>query len=239
MRFNAYLLSILPLLGLVFVTATENIYSDSPRGDFISDLINETIVELLKNISDPISIDNLNLTFTNESFNGFLNISKFNLLGIKNLVATNLTVQNLLTLDVVMQIPSIQLNTHYDMDLEVLKLIPLYGDGTLSVTLDSLNLHIAATLVNIVPITLDNLTVGFTMTNAEFFISNLLNNTDFSTLVNDVLNKNVVNFINSNQDLISNVLGPILQDIVNSIFNGNSTIALDKQVLLNQLELYQ
>lgn len=60
----------------------------------------------------------------------------------------------------------------------------------------------------------------------QFDVHGLLNNEDLSTLVTEVLNDNVVNFIDEHEQLISEIISPIAQTLINSLLGvlvGGST----------------
>lgn len=62
-------------------------------------------------------------------FRGSFNISKFQLSGVKSIVASQISLSLLMALSMTIDIASINLNTNYAADVVVLDLLPLYGGG--------------------------------------------------------------------------------------------------------------
>lgn len=69
----------------------------------------------------------------------------------------------------------------------------------------------------------------------------LLNNEDFSALVNTALNDNVAKFINDNAEVLSNIISTIAQTVIDAILGSalreNPEIEKELIALNNQLNL--
>ncbi|CAG9854929.1 unnamed protein product [Phyllotreta striolata] len=194
---------------------------DSYRG-IIGDIINDTINNALKNMSDPTEVKDMNLVL-DKMVNGRLNISGTTISGIKSIVASVIDVDiGAQTLNMSIEMTkTLSFKTNYDMDLVVADVVPLYGKGPLSVDFTGAKLSILGKLdiQSLSNITVAEVDVLFLLDSANFDIQGLLNNPELSMLVNEALNDNLVSFIDQNNHLLSNIIGPIIKDIINSILH--------------------
>ncbi|XP_050307540.1 uncharacterized protein LOC126744225 [Anthonomus grandis grandis] len=223
------------LIGLVTlgVVSAGNIeeYGEPKLEGIIDGLINTTINNILANLTDPIAISNLSLSFDQDLLSGSTNISKFQLYGIKKLVATNISVSVLsLAMNATIEVPQILLNTKYYADIVAAQLVPLYGDGSISATIDDIVIQVGGKVNMTGGLSLSNVTVAFTLGDATFSLTGLLNNPDLSSLISQVLNDNVVSFINDNVEVLSKIISPIAQQLINVILNGGSSSALEEEL---------
>lgn len=226
------------LVGFVYTAApVVNELGEEELGGFIDALINKTINSLLASLNETIAVDYEGLNFTDPNLSGEAEISELKLTGLKELVATQLDVTvATLALNATIVIPEIQLSTKYDANVLLAQLVPLYGKGRIGVTLDDIELHLGGK-VSISPLEISNVSITVTLSDAVFDLHGLLNNEDFSTLVSQVLNDNVVPFLNDYKEVIGNIISPIAQQIINSLFGAKSMEVYELNNFLEEIVL--
>ncbi|CAH1104683.1 unnamed protein product [Psylliodes chrysocephalus] len=188
--------------------------------DIITNIINGTLNKIIKNLSDPMTIKDMNLSFNKPGMiSGGLKASDIQISGIKSLIATVLKIDfKTHTIVITLQvIDSIFAKLNYMIDLLVADLVPLYGEGLGSIDFTGLQLDIAGGIStkSLTNITVSDLQVLVTLKTATFNLNGLLNNPEFSALVNTALNDNFVTLVNENNKLLSSILGPIVTGIIN------------------------
>lgn len=57
----------------------------------------------------------------------------------------------------------------------------------------------------------------------QFNLNGILDNPEFSALLNNVLNDNLCPFLNSNAEVVSKIISPIAEVIINNILAANDT----------------
>ncbi|CAG9766516.1 unnamed protein product [Ceutorhynchus assimilis] len=223
-------------IGAVFATPLEDRLNESRLQGLIDGLINKTINNILANISEPICVDKMNLSSSNDQLNGFIDVINFKLYGIKEMVAEKLDVSLLnLNLNSTLYIKQLVLGTQYDADVTLLELVPLYGNGRVSVTLDDIDICVFGKVSTKGGISISNVTVSFNIGDGVFQVTGLLHNEDFSVLLSTIMNDNVIPFINEHSDLISKIVSPILEKLIQAALGGGSKSA----ELLEFQELYE
>ncbi|XP_030758422.1 uncharacterized protein LOC115884081 [Sitophilus oryzae] len=221
--FSALLISCF-LFGSIFTRNIEQ-YEDSDRlGGVIEALINATLNTILGRVSDPIYIESLNVNLSADALNGNISISKLNLYGIKDLVATYIK-SDIFNLQTSMTLinPEITLEAEYDINVLLASLVPFYGAGKISTTIANTNVSFAGKANISNGLSFSNVTIGFTVDDAKFSVTGVLNNDELSALITEALNDNVASFINTYEDVISSLISSAAEEIINNIINGNST----------------
>ncbi|XP_066155563.1 uncharacterized protein [Euwallacea fornicatus] len=232
------------ILGLAFfaelVFAVSSEVKDEKLEGVIDDIVNQTINDILAKIVEPVEIIELPLNFNSSLLSGYANITNFKLEGLKTIVASYINVQVLnMALDAIINVPSFKIVTDYDMNVTIGKLIPFYGEGSISVAIHNINISLGGQANLTDGISLNNVTVSFTLGDATFDLHGILNNEELSLLISDVLNDVVVNFINGHTQLISNLISSIAEELINSILNGggNSTEVVQLKQTIEEIQL--
>ncbi|KAJ8982506.1 hypothetical protein NQ317_018546 [Molorchus minor] len=204
----------------------------------IENLVNSTLNGIIQNLTETIEIDDLPIDLgTNAQLSGYLDLSELKIIGLKSLVATDISVNVLaLEVDVKLELTELLLSTNYKADLVALGLVPLYGDGLITITLDEvlLGIHGKAKL-GTNSTSINDLAIVIALDDAVFQVTGVLDNTEFSTIVSNVLNDNVAKFINENQDLISGIISPLIENLINMVLENNSVKETLHNVVIPQL----
>ncbi|XP_072383937.1 uncharacterized protein [Diabrotica undecimpunctata] len=208
--------------ALVFGLTNANVISEyedqnvALQGMF-EDILNGTINGILGKMTDPLVLNNTNLVFNEEgTLEGVANLSDFKLFGIKSLVATYIKITGMSKLNMTVKIPDISVNFKYNLDVLLLDLIPLYGKGVNNIEIESIDLNITGGIDLSSGIKVKDISVLIDLGNAVFNLNGLLNNPEFSALVNTALNDNFCDFVDKNNELLSQILGQIFEEIINS-----------------------
>nr|CAI5822423.1 unnamed protein product [Callosobruchus analis] len=101
-------------------------------------------------------------------------------------------------------------NFEYTMDALAMDLVPLYGSGNINMVIRDLSIAIR------VPSSLDkfkNATFLFNVGSTVFNTHGILNNPEFSALLNTALNDNFSIFVNHNNKVISKLIVLIIEKI--------------------------
>ncbi|XP_057653405.1 uncharacterized protein LOC130892197 [Diorhabda carinulata] len=187
-------------------------------GSVITDLINKTINSLIENLDEPLVLDDINVDENSEGLSGTIDVTNIKISGLKSLVATYIDV-NLISkiMNITIHIPDINLQFAANVDVVLAELIPLYGAGKNSIDLSEIELTITGLIDihDLKHIKVQDVGVLIHLDSATFNFNGLLNNVEFTALINTMLTDNVAAFINDNDALLSKVLGQIIEDIVN------------------------
>ncbi|KAG5863399.1 hypothetical protein JTB14_018057, partial [Gonioctena quinquepunctata] len=140
---------------------------------------------------------------------GGANLTKFRISGLSGLVASSINA-NIFTksVNITVIIPDLLVTFNYWLDLVVGELIPLYGSGPNSLSFGDIELQVAGKLDN--NNKLVNKTGVLSIGSGTFNFNGLINNTEFTSLVNTVLNDNFCDFVDDYSALISEILGVLL-----------------------------
>ncbi|VEN53965.1 unnamed protein product [Callosobruchus maculatus] len=118
-------------------------------------------------------------------------------------------------------------NFDYTMDALAMDLVPLYGSGNINVVYKDLSVAIR------VPTSLDNFknaTFLFNIGTSVFNTRGILNNPEFSALLNTALNDNFAIFVNHNNKVISKLIVFIIQKIYGGeLYSDDGYLALDSK----------
>ncbi|XP_060522340.1 uncharacterized protein LOC132699566 [Cylas formicarius] len=217
------LTQVLVVLGLYYSTAVGlESFPAEPFG-LIDGQINSTINGLLANLSDPFEIEDLSATFDSELLTGSFGINDLTLLGVKKIAASKIDVNLLgLALNMTISVPKLILNSKYNADLALADLLPLYGDGRASVTLEGFDIIVGGKLNITGGLGLSNVSILTTLDDANFDLHGMLNNEEFSLLVSEALNDNFVDFLNENEQVIGGYLSAIAQAAINGILGKSA-----------------
>ncbi|XP_018561346.1 uncharacterized protein LOC108903601 [Anoplophora glabripennis] len=212
--------------------------------DMIGDFINKTINSNLANLTEPVTIDSLHIDFDSEesdTLSGALNVTDAHIIGIKNLVAKQISV-NLTSMDVdlELEINKLIVNLDYWADMVLLKLLPLYGSGKMNIVLEDFDVTVAGHADITDGISLDNVTIGIGLSAATFDLHGLIDNTEFSSLISAALNDNFVTFVNEHRQVVTNLISPIVENILHQILNpsNDDDDTLKKALLIEEYKLY-
>ncbi|XP_044752757.1 uncharacterized protein LOC123312414 [Coccinella septempunctata] len=201
-------------------------------GSGIADMINGIIKSLLDSlksaIPEPVNLPKLNISLSYDNIaNGSFVIGDLVEIGARNFNAS-VVKANILksTLNVVLDFPSINLNTNYFSDLLFGSILPMYGEGPANIRLKNLRLNLTShydfKLLKM-KLQIKNTTLLLTLDDAVFDIHGMINNEAFSILCSQILDDTVSVFINKHNVLISKVLSPVIESVVNSALSGGGS----------------
>uniref|UniRef100_V5GLI6 Uncharacterized protein n=1 Tax=Anoplophora glabripennis TaxID=217634 RepID=V5GLI6_ANOGL len=194
--------------------------------DTIQETISGYIEKLRDKISEPITIETLNLDLSGiNNVSGSLSASNVNIQGLKAFDMN--IIYNILPSGFVLTIDSIKLNLNYvaDVTLANSPLLNIFGEGKGSVELTEFVVEGNLTVVSLLPAI--NITVSgmrMHLDDALFKFDGLLDDETFSNEFNEFLTGNVANLFNANEHAISTlaegpvnkILGDVLANITTS-----------------------
>ncbi|XP_044267606.1 uncharacterized protein LOC123013246 [Tribolium madens] len=190
------------------------------------DLINKTIEALRPDIPDPLKIANLTIKIPDgiDLLTGAANVSNFELTGLQGFQVPylNLAVVGM-RLNFTFVLPSINLYTDYWGDLTVANLVPFYGSGKANVHILNAEIQGSAQADLSHGISVKNLHIQLYVGSASFDIHGALDNEDFSQILSALLNDLVASFIDNHQKVISDILSPIIEGLINAILSGGNS----------------
>ncbi|XP_028127909.1 uncharacterized protein LOC114324301 [Diabrotica virgifera virgifera] len=208
--------------ALVFGLTNANVISEYENENvalqgIFEDILNGTINGILGKMTEPLVMNDTNLVFKEEgTLEGVANISNFKLSGLKSLVATYIKITGASKLNMTVKLPSVSVNFKYNLDVLLLDLIPLYGKGVNNIEIDTISLNITGGINLSNGIKVNGIGVLLDLGTAVFNLNGLLNNPEFSALVNTALNDNFCDFVDKNAELLSKILGQIFEQIINN-----------------------
>ncbi|CAH1960610.1 unnamed protein product [Acanthoscelides obtectus] len=126
--------------------------------------------------------------------------------------------------DITLNVPDLIGNFMYAIDALALDLVPLYGSGNMNVIIRNLIIDMR------VPTSLDDLknaTILFHVGSSVFNTQGILNNPEFSALLNTALNDNFAIFVNHNNKVISKMIVYIIEKIYGDLTTDDGYITLD------------
>ncbi|CAH1176028.1 unnamed protein product [Phaedon cochleariae] len=209
----------LSLAGLVFAfTENEEQNVDYQVRAAIADIINDTLNALIRNSSDPLTINELSMNFENNSLlSGGLNITKLRINGIHEIVAPYIDVQIFSEVfNMSVNIPNLDISFKYWLDTLVGGVVPLYGSGLNSIFFEGITVN-ASGKVDVLGKQLHNITANLWIDHAVFNMDGFLNNPEFSALVNLMLNDNFCEFIKDYQEFVSRVISGFISALLDSL----------------------
>ncbi|XP_063907365.1 uncharacterized protein LOC135125644 [Zophobas morio] len=189
------------------------------------DLINSTIEGVRPDIPEPLEIETLDLTFVDEEgaiLNGNATLSNLNMHGLQGFQIPSLSFEIIgMMLNLTLVFPEIDLFTDYRADLLVAgSPLLIFGTGNSSVNFGDVVIDVSAQVNLTGGISVENLNMQIYVGNGTFELHGLYDNEDFSELIETVLNEMVVDLIDSNQELISQVLSPTVESLINEILKN-------------------
>nr|CAH7768129.1 unnamed protein product [Callosobruchus chinensis] len=209
MRFQLlFFCGITAALAVPFIENVEEAGLEDP----VADLINKTLNAIIQNISDPLTPNDIHIKFSHSGIlTGFLNSSEILVNGLSKAYASVITVDEKKKLaDITLNVHNLIGNFEYTVDALAMDLVPLYGSGNINVVIRDLSIAIR------VPTSLDNFknaTFLFNIGSSVFNTQGILNNPEFSALLNTALNDNFAIFVNHNNKVISKLIVLIIQKI--------------------------
>ncbi|XP_023021884.2 uncharacterized protein [Leptinotarsa decemlineata] len=206
------------LLGFACASIDRRLEEDKKLRDIFSDMLNNTINGIVQSMSDPLKIKDISIKFKDsELLSGGANVTKVSLLGISSLVAPFIKVDILgLKLSMEILLTDILLAFDYWLDILIADVLPFYGSGTNTVTLDNISLNVTGRVNMTGGMHVQNLTVGLQIEKANFNLNGLIDNPEFNSLLNTILNDNFCDFIRNSSELISSLLSSIVENVINS-----------------------
>ncbi|XP_074025462.1 uncharacterized protein isoform X1 [Leptinotarsa decemlineata] len=227
MTFKVWLWLGLLVLGVSAMVPEDyrDTYQNQKYGDFIGDIINGTMNKILRNISDSVHLPPIAVVFKNNSLiSGGLNVTNFKIDGLPNIVASVIS-YNIFNskLNMTILVPDIDIGFGYWADIGIGELIPLYGAGRNNIysKLITINVNGCAKLVS-GGLTFSDIRVILHFGEMTFNLNGLLNNSELSALVSSILTDNVQNFVNNDQELITDLISPIVEIVMNQLFKPKS-----------------
>jgi hypothetical protein len=216
------------LCGYVF--SVSDYEDDSEISPYImEDLINSTIEGLRPSIPEPLEIDQLDINFGDfigESLiSGNLQLSDVSVSGLKGFQVTFLNMAAVgMKLNFTIEFPTIDLSTGYLADTVLLTILPIYGNGTSKIQIEGLQVKGITQLKLTAPLQLINLTIAIGLERMSFEVNGLLYDDEFSsfasTLVTSLLNDVVIPFLNENAGIVSTVISPMIEGLINDVLAG-------------------
>ncbi|ENN74067.1 uncharacterized protein LOC109541229 [Dendroctonus ponderosae] len=200
----------------------------------VEDFINITINSLLDGLDDPLKVPSLFERYNNVLLTGWLNVSHLELVGFSSIVAKSIDVEyHALTpssVNLTLEIGGLSLFFDYEASLLLGQLLPYFALGNLSANLDSLVINLFTLAdVSLVPTNISNFqnaSVDFSVgKNTWLHVEGIYKSDDISKDVNeflDILIARVIDFVDYNHERISRIISPILQEILDAIFNQKS-----------------
>ncbi|RZC39873.1 uncharacterized protein BDFB_009073, partial [Asbolus verrucosus] len=187
------------------------------------DMINQTIEGLRQNIPDPLLISNLSINLPEGGvLVGDANVSNLELTGLQGFQVPYLNLAMIgMRLNFTFVFPLINVNTDYWADVLLAELIPVYGNGRANVHLTDIEIQGSAQAQLGDVIAVKNLRIQLYLGTATFDVHGLLDNEDFSTIVNEMLTDMVASFIDNHQKFISDTFSPIIEELINGILNDD------------------
>ncbi|XP_050316345.1 uncharacterized protein LOC126750692 [Anthonomus grandis grandis] len=221
--------TILTLLSANLALGAPSHAQEAELQGIIDDLVNTTINELLASLEDPLALNSSFTKYNNAILTGWVNTTDFTLTGLQEIVATAISVHLLppTSLNLTVNVQNLNLFLNYDTNLILGQLLPFFGTGNISANIDSFNVNLY-TLAEIStnPLGfkgLKNATISFSVGKNTFLkIEGIWRSDSISKTINDFLEvflSRFIDFLDSNQERISNVLSPILQAILDQFFN--------------------
>ncbi|XP_066138369.1 uncharacterized protein [Euwallacea fornicatus] len=243
MKIVILLLSVLFGVSLCDLTA-----DDVTVKGIIDDIINATINDIVSTLDDPLTLNASSNTFNDAILTGWLKTSDFVLKGLKSIVANYIDVSyntnGTSSINLTVTLESLNLFSNYETSLLIGQLFPFSGKGNISANLDSFSVKLY-TLANVT--FLSNVSIGnFKNTTIDILIGEdtwidvegAWNSDEASKLINEYLATlvpKIVEYIDVNHVKISQVLSPILQELLENLFGGEFVSA--KNLDNTQIEL--
>ncbi|XP_018561304.1 uncharacterized protein LOC108903564 [Anoplophora glabripennis] len=217
---NCFTLNLIAL----YIAASQNleeIQYTNQLGGVIENTINTTLNRFKANLTDPISIASRSFNFgEEEALSGGFNVSSLKIGGVKDFVAEEIEV-NMELHKIYMKIAlcDLSVNFKYWADMLLLNLVPLYGQGRMGINFDEVEVEVqaASNTDEEENIKIKDVALLFSLTETTFDLKGLINNSEYSALISNVVTDNFVNFVNHNAEMISQTISPIVETIINSI----------------------
>ncbi|KAJ3644028.1 hypothetical protein Zmor_026704 [Zophobas morio] len=208
------------------VIASNQIYDSNKDPYAFEGLINETIEGIRDDLPEPIVIENLTITVPEDIdiLTGSADLSNLEISGVKafQVPALSFTLVGM-RLNFTFVLPSLNINTDYWGDLVLLDLVPIYGDGKANIHLEDLEIVGSAQASLSGGISVSGLRIQVYLGASTFDIHGALDNEDFSAILSELLNDAVTSLIDNHQEAISNIVSPIVEELLNAILAGANT----------------
>ncbi|XP_072395110.1 uncharacterized protein [Diabrotica undecimpunctata] len=189
--------------------------------DFIGDIINGTLNGAIAKMADPLPIPDIHMDQNTEVLSGTIDLKDITVSGVHKIVSTAVST-NLITqqLNISVKIPDLTLNFAADVNVVVLELVPLYGSGKQNINIGDVEISInaVADLSKIPKISVSKVDVVLVVGSVTFNLNGLLDNPEFTALVNTLLNDNVAKFIDEHGAFLTPIIDELVKDLINSLF---------------------
>ncbi|XP_028127910.1 uncharacterized protein LOC114324303 [Diabrotica virgifera virgifera] len=189
--------------------------------DFIGDIINSTLNGAISKMSDPMTIADIHMDQNSEALAGTIDIKDIAISGIHKIVSTAVST-NLITqqLNISVLVPDLTINFGAAVNVVVLELVPLYGSGKQNINIGDVKLSInaVADLSKIPKIQVSKVDVVLNVGSITFNLNGLLDNPEFTALVNTLLNDNVAKFIDEHGNFLMPIIDDAIKTLINSLF---------------------
>ncbi|KYB27167.1 uncharacterized protein LOC103313095 [Tribolium castaneum] len=215
------------LLCFLFAGALpSNVYSQENNEYAIDpyifeDLINKTIESLRPSIPDPLQIDNLPLSFPDDEtavIKGNASVSNLELTGLQGFEVTALHFAIVgMQLNFTLLLPKIDFFTDYTLNLLLANTLPVWGDGNVTLNLENAEIQASAQANLTGGISVENLHVQVSLGSATLELHGLLGDEELCDLISAIFNDLVAKLVDENQNLISEILSPIIEAVINAI----------------------
>ncbi|XP_019869809.1 uncharacterized protein LOC109598357 [Aethina tumida] len=224
-------LLVIVLSFLVFgnINAVSTSRKVDPQLRFGEDIVNNTIIQIVSAIPEPLQINNLNFNLPSP-IEGSIAVDSIAISGIKDLVATYIKVGLLtVSVDMTLEVPDVKVTiSNYKADINLMGLLDLPSSGDINVELSGLQVGVYSS-VNLSPISLKNTQFSINLEDSKFDIKGILNNKDISQFISSILSSTIAPYLNDYTALLSDVLSPIIEGVINSFLNQDSNEA--KQIV--------
>ncbi|RZC38239.1 uncharacterized protein BDFB_010032 [Asbolus verrucosus] len=183
------------------------------------DLINSTIESFRANLSDPLLLDAYEIDLPdNGTILGNASIANLELKGLKGFQVPYLNFALIgFRLNFTIDLPVLDLYTDFNLNLLIADTLAIWGNGNVTVHLDNIDIQGSAQANLTDGLSVDNVRIQLQLGNGTFEIHGLLDDEDLSSLLSSILNDLAVKLIDENQELITEIISPIIQDLINSI----------------------
>ncbi|KAJ3645415.1 hypothetical protein Zmor_023074 [Zophobas morio] len=199
----------------------------------INDLVNSTVEGMRPDLPDPLVLeDPLNLNLTEDIINGTLDIQDIRVTGLKGLLVPYLLlVMPTFLLHFEFVVPVIEINAQYKTDIDLLGLLNVYGNGSARIALNNVQLK-GTTVVSLSPsMSMKDLDIEVRLQSVDVDIQGLLYDEGFSSFASGLITLLaewlIVPYVNNNASAIGDIVGPILEDVINGLLSGTTTVDPD------------
>ncbi|XP_060519903.1 uncharacterized protein LOC132698067 isoform X2 [Cylas formicarius] len=216
------------IFGFGKTVPAEQIDEASPDG-LLDGVVNATLNTIIGNLPDPLSFADIVINSDSDILSGYINITKVEVDGLKEIYAPLVDAGLSLAVNLTLVLPKVTLDVEFDADSTFVKLLHFWGQhSSVSFTLVNAQVWIYGQADISNGLSIKDATIGFlNIDKLQFQFSNILNDDEFSDLLNDLLGKDFSDLFNDNVEYISR----ILTDIFKIISGGGSSTEVANEVV--------